>query len=118
VTWLLAVLLTTVFVELVIRLPFKPDIAALRLNAGKAARVLGSRNISDHWKEKALLVYAGRIFGHSTKAFAWLLLALAPMLLAVVVSPDLAQRILSAEGMVMCTLAAAIYARLRLTLAG
>jgi hypothetical protein len=40
------------------------------------------------------------------------------MLLAVVVSPDLAQRILSAEGIVMCTLAAAIYARLRLTLAG
>ena len=48
-------------VELFFRLPFLAQIEAINGGAMKALDVVRSRRISDHWKERVLPAYAGRI---------------------------------------------------------
>ncbi len=55
---LLASLLALLAVECFIRLPFGREGTNLLTVAGKSVRVLGSKRISDHWKERVLVRYA------------------------------------------------------------
>jgi hypothetical protein len=54
-------LITIVAVELFLRLPLAHLARELALILHKVTRVITSRAISDHWKEKVLLRYAGSI---------------------------------------------------------
>jgi hypothetical protein len=50
-----------VFVELFRLLPVARHVQAIRKNAVKAFTVILSPRISDHWKEKSIPAYAGKI---------------------------------------------------------
>ena len=54
-------LITIVAVELFLRLPLGRQVGELSTVLRKVSRVLTSKAISDHWKEKVLLHYAGAI---------------------------------------------------------
>lgn len=54
-------LITLVAVELFLRLPLAPLVRELATLLQKVTRVIRSSAISDHWKEKVLLRYAGGI---------------------------------------------------------
>lgn len=49
-------------VELLIRAPLFETVATLARYAGKSSRVIASRHISDHWKEKVLPAYSQKVF--------------------------------------------------------
>lgn len=77
-------------VELFFRLPFLAQVEAINGGALKALDVVRSRRISDHWKERVLPAYAGRILRASLLlgvllalcaalfALVWVLVAWAP----------------------------------------
>jgi hypothetical protein len=64
-------------VEMLLRCPLLDIASRLGRQAGRSARVLLSKSISDHHKEKVLPVYAGRILVSSLAIAFWLGLLLA-----------------------------------------
>lgn len=74
--WFLTFILCVPLVELVLRLPFAGLLGVLSNAGAKAAHVVRSREISDHWKEKVLGAYAQMTFVASLKLAAFLAIVL------------------------------------------
>ena len=72
---------TIVAVELFLRLSVVHIVTGLPVILKKVAKVASSRKISDHWKEKALLRYAGMIAMISLKLAAIISLVCATIIL-------------------------------------
>ncbi len=104
-------------VECVLRLPFILLVRTVIVTSAKAVRVVGSRRISDHWKEKVLLAYSGGSLAASLK-LAGLLAAVAAVLaagsLAVDrITGDFLAFLASPPGIVGSLAAAAVYVKAR-----
>lgn len=85
--WLFVFLAGVLASEAFLRLPLLPVIRKVTATAQKSGRVLRSRRISDHWKEKILPSYAWVIGRGSVVFFLILMLALAPVALLGLVYP-------------------------------
>jgi hypothetical protein len=115
--WFLLVIGTILVVECFLRTPLLDSVKALQGLLGKIMATLKSSAISDHWKEKVLPVYAGRLFSLSIKLFMLVLIALLPMI-AIAVLADwrgipLISLLSSWIGMVASTGFAVIYIIIR-----
>lgn len=86
--------------------------------AQKAARVIGAKGVSDHWKEKAIRSYSFRIFFNSMAVLVLILLAILPFAIAIYVSPPLLPYVLSLVGTCVLLAIAAVYVVLRRRLSG
>lgn len=86
--------------------------------AQKAARVLGAKGVSDHWKEKAVRSYSLRIFFNSIAVLLLILLAFLPFASAIYVSPTLLPFMLSLVGSCLLLAIATIYVVLRRRFSG
>ncbi len=84
--WLLLVIGTILVVECFLRTPLLASVKALQALLGKIMATLKSSAISDHWKEKVLPVYAGRLFSLSIKLFILVLVAMVPMIVIAVLA--------------------------------
>ena len=71
--WGLLVLATVMAVEVALRLPLSTTFTRLAKQGQKAAHILRSSRISDHWKEKVMLVYACSLFKSTMKLCGFLL---------------------------------------------
>ena len=115
--WALLVLGTFCVVECFIRLPLLKSARRLTDLLGKITAVLRSSSISDHWKEKILPVYAGRLFTGSVAVFAWVVLGLMPMVALVFIAESVDVPLLplvsSLSGLAASTAVAVVYALLR-----
>lgn len=76
--WLLLAVATIAAVELVLRLDIADTIRRLLAVVRKVLRIMQSDAISDHWKERAMLAYSGRMFSASLLLLAMLLLVVSP----------------------------------------
>lgn len=116
-TWLLLALCCAAFVETAFRLGLDGQVRAATLVARKIFSVIGSARVSDHWKEKALPRYAGRLLSASARLFLIMLAAVAPIMLVAALSgwrgSPLLQLISSWEGLVAATLIAILYVAAR-----
>jgi len=86
VTWLLLVVSSVVFVELFSRFKTIQKAKDVLAVVNKVTKVVGSRRISDHWKEKVLLIYAQKLFGNSMVLFVFLAIAFSPFFIAIYIS--------------------------------
>ncbi len=124
-TYLSAAIVTVVAVECFCRLPVMAFVAELTDVLTKVRWVLLSKNVSDHWKEKVLLVYAGRI-AVATGKIALALLALAALVLAatqvldwlLTPSPGTLDGLMSTWGLTASLAVSVLYFLLRRRLAG
>lgn len=78
---ILLALATILAVEVALRVPLEKTWPRAIQSSKRAVRIIGARRISDHWKEKALPVYAGRIFGASMLLFVMLMAILMPFVI-------------------------------------
>ncbi len=85
--WIFVLLAAVLASEAFLRLPLLPVIRRVTATARKSGRVLTSRRISDHWKERVLARYSWIIGTGSVQFFALLMLALAPVALLGLVFP-------------------------------
>lgn len=85
--WLFVLIAAVAASEAILRLPLLPVIRRVTKTARKSGRVLASRRISDHWKERILPHYSWVIGKGSVQFFALLMLALAPVALLGLVFP-------------------------------
>ena len=114
IVWALLLISTLIAVELFLRLPLLTNVKGLTGTLGKSLKVMKSRRISDHWKEKAVQVYALRLFRHSIMVFVIILGALLlPFAiigyLGAQVGQDMSPLLESLEGIGASTLFAIVY---------
>jgi hypothetical protein len=76
IVWALIGLAAILASEVILRLPFARALHRVSDGSRKAARVLASKRVSDHWKEQVLPAYAWRI-GSGSAAFLAMLIAVA-----------------------------------------
>ena len=65
--------------EIFLLLPFKNIFAKLTLFSKKALQTISREKVSDHWKQRVLLILAGRLFTSSVSLFLLLVATLLPM---------------------------------------
>jgi hypothetical protein len=85
--WIFVLLAGVLASEAFLRLPLLPVIRKVTATAQKSGRVLKSKRISDHWKEKILPSYSWTIGKGSIQFFVMLMLALTPVALLGLVFP-------------------------------
>ena len=73
--------------ELILHLPLMQQVHGLNRASRSSARVIASKRISDHWKERVLPAYSGRMARHSITFFVLLCVALAPVALLGFLAP-------------------------------
>jgi hypothetical protein len=78
-TWALLVAAAVLASEAMLRLPLLALARSVINVSGKSMRVLKSKRISDHWKERVLPAYSARMFKGSVGFFVTLCLALVPV---------------------------------------
>lgn len=115
--WVLVILGTCAAVEAFVRLRFTAQVRGLSVLLPKITNTLRSARISDHWKEKVLAVYAGRLLKLSLKLFLMIAIILLPvaaacMVGAVIGAPALA-RFSSLSGILVSVFVAVGYMNLR-----
>jgi hypothetical protein len=79
--WLRILVSAVVASELLVRFPLIPALGRARAAADKSGRLLRSKRVSDHWKERMLPVYAGAIARNSLIFFGLLCVAILPVIL-------------------------------------
>lgn len=118
---LLALLAGAVIAEAAWHMPFASLLARTQETGRAAMTVMQSKRISDHWKEKALAAYSGRILGASLSLLA-LILAILGVFVALAflgdrVLPGFSAYLVGWQGLIITTLGAtgALMLRLRLS---
>lgn len=115
--WLLLAMSAASLGEGLSRLPLGEDMRALAWYGGKSYRVMANGRISDHWKERVLPLYAGKIFRASLRLLGALLLCLALLggwhLLAGFWGFDLSVLYFTPAGMAAMSVSAGLYLFLR-----
>lgn len=113
--FLLAALISILFVELLIRSGFLKTASQLFATSNQAGRVVTSSRISDHWKEKALLAYSGRLMLYTLKLALVLAVAAGVVWLAgwaaqYYLDIDLLDFLATWQGILLCTAVGVVYA--------
>ena len=75
-SYLIIMLVSFCAVEAFVRLPVINQVNFLSSVVKKIIGVIVSKRISDHWKEKVLLVYSGKIFSTTLKLVALLFIVM------------------------------------------
>ena len=124
-SYLAVCLICIAAIELFIRLPFLKHVKRLTEVGRKSSWVLGSKRISDHWKEKVLQRYSRDMAVCSIALGFYLAIVLGVVtVLAIaydtVVHPDTPalEYLMSVEGLLLATAFAFLYVFLRKRLAG
>ena len=83
--YLIIAIVSILAVELFLKLPVRQAVDNLWRVSQKASHVVLSPHISDHWKEKVMLVYAKQAFTRTLKLATIILVFVAMVLLPVVI---------------------------------
>ena len=84
-TWILTAVICIILIEVVVRISIPAVLAQMSTVARKAFHTFGSKSISDHWKEKVMLVYACSLFTNTAKLASFLFLICGMVVLLTIV---------------------------------
>ncbi len=111
------ILPTFVFVELFMRLKVLKRAAVPAQLAQRSLRIIQAERISDHWKERVLPVYSGRMMLATVRLLLVLLVAFSPFFIAAFAASftelPLLEEMTSLRGILISTVAAFIYVFVR-----
>jgi len=82
-----------IVVELLLYTRFVSAVRDIKLVYNKTTYVLGSKAISDHWKEKALKKYAGNIFLITLRILLKLVIIFSPFIAAILIAEHTSSQI-------------------------
>ena len=102
-------------IELFLRLKFMSYVNSIGRNSNKVFRVIISSNISDHWKEKMVPVYAFILLKNSLLILGILFLIILVFSAFIVLSSKFLSLILSVTGVATSIVISLTYLKLRVT---
>ena len=100
-------------IELFLRLKFMSYVNSIARNSNKVFRIIISSNISDHWKEKMVPVYAFILLKNSLLILGILFLIILVFSAFIVLSSKFLALILSITGVVVSIVISLTYLKLR-----
>ena len=100
-------------IELFLRLKFMSHVNSIARNTNKVFRVIISSNISDHWKERMVPVYAFILLKNSLLILGILFLIILVFSTFIVLSSKFLPLILSVTGVTMSIVISFTYLKLR-----
>lgn len=111
--WVFVCFGTILAVEVFLRTNFKVNINTILRLSKRSSATIRSAKISDHWKEKALIQYALRIFVHSLQLLLWLTLTVLAImvvhLLGTLFNIDVLSLLKTSLGLIVSLLVASLY---------
>lgn len=107
------IVLCILFIEFIARSSFFRNFIALVSVAKKSAKVITSKNISDHWKEKILPLYSLKIMTASVVMLLILCAIVVVIYLVYISAPTYYAFFSSASGLILATLFSIVYAKFR-----
>ncbi len=117
ISWSIIFVCCIMTVEILLKSTFFSTVRNMNTTYHKIFKVLRSKAISDHWKEKVLTKYAVMLFRESIFLFLIMAIVFSPFIIAVYLSIPFSLnigKILSTPcGMIVTTLIALTYGRLR-----
>ena len=102
-------------IELLLRLKFMSYVNSIGRNSSKVFHVIISSNISDHWKEKMVPVYAFILLKNSLLILGILFLIILVFLTFIVLSSKFLTLLLSVTGVATSVVISLTYLKLRVT---
>ena len=102
-------------IELFLRLKFMSYINSIGTNSNKVFRVIISSNISDHWKEKMVPIYAFILLKNSLSILGILFLIILVFSAFIVLSSKFLALLLSVTGVATSIVISFTYLKLRVT---
>ena len=102
-------------VELFLRLKFMSYVNSIGRNSNKVFRVIISSNISDHWKEKMVPIYAFILLRNSLSILGILFLIILVFSAFIVLSSKFLTLLLSITGVAISIIISFTYLKLRVT---
>ena len=114
--YLYLVIACVLSIELFLRLKFMSCVNSIGKNTNKVFRVIISSNISDHWKEKMVPVYAFILLKNSLSILGILFLIILVFSAFIVLSSKFLALILSLTGVAMSIVISFTYLKLRVIL--
>ena len=115
--WAITTLICIILVEFICRIPLVKIVSDINLVIRKSLKTLGSKFISDHWKEKAILAYSIILFSKTLQlALSILLIGLLAFLLVFLfecLDTDIGHFVISVPGSLYSILIASIYLLVR-----
>ena len=113
--YLYLVIACVLSIELFLRLKFMPYVHSIARNSNKVFRIIISSNVSDHWKEKMVPVYAFILLKNSLLLLGILLLIILVFSAFIVLSSKFLSLILSVTGVATSIVISLTYLKLRVT---
>ena len=116
-SWVLIIVLCIILIEILVRIPIKAVLSEISVVMRKAIHILGAKSVSDHWKEKAMLAYAGALFT-STMKLAGILVTIGVLVFLLIFIFDyfgasIGELIVSWAGILFSIVVAMIYFKVR-----
>lgn len=118
--YLIIIVVSMLAVELFLKLPVRQSVEELLRVTKKSSHVVLSPHISDHWKEKVMLVYAKQAFSNTVKLTAVILIFASAIFLPLgivdyleLTRQSLLELLSSLKGLLVTTISAACYLWLR-----
>jgi len=115
VEYLYLVVACVLSIELFLRLKFMSYIHSIARNSNKVFRIIISSNISDHWKEKMVPIYAFILLKNSLSILGILFLIILVFSAFIVLTSKFLPLILSVTGIVVSIVISFTYLKLRVT---
>ena len=115
VDYLYLVVACVLSIELFLRLKFMSYVNSISRNSSKVFHVIMSSNISDHWKEKMVPVYAFILLKNSLLILGILFLIILVFSSFIVLSSKFLALLLSITGIAMSIVISLTYLKLRVT---
>ena len=113
--YLYLVIACVLSIELFLKLKFMSHVNSIARNTNKVFRVIISSNISDHWKEKMVPVYAFILLKNSLLILGILFLIILVFSAFIILSSKFLALILSVTGVATSIVISLTYLKLRVT---
>lgn len=112
-TWIITILCTCAFVELLIRLPVETSIRTITQIGQKSIKILVSKRISDTWKEKVFAAYSGKLLKQTLLLASYFIFDLLVVICLIIIADqfqlDVAGFLFTFEGIIFSSITATIY---------
>ena len=112
-TWIITILCTCIFVELLIRLPVETTIQNISQIGQKSIKILASKRISDNWKEKIFAAYSGKLLKQTLLLASYFIfdffIVVGLIIIAGQFQLDVVDFLFTFEGIIFSSITATIY---------
>jgi len=116
VNFFIAIILGVIITECFFRLPFRTNFLSITSTLNKSLKIIRSKNVSDHWKERVILRYSSIIFTNTLKLACYLSVIVAVIAINALFNKDFFDFLTSTGGLAFISVISLSFIKVRMSL--